>query len=160
MEKTITIQIPEGYDDAVFNKETNEIKFVKKDDKPRTWEEYCKQKQYTDCFRVFLSNNLSFVEEGNRVAAPCANEFNTEEEAKAVIALCKLIQLRDAWWGSWKPYWEDIREQKYCICVECGKIIMGAWSTYGKVLAFPTKEMGDEFFATFRDLIEEAKPLL
>ena len=29
MEKTITIQIPEGYNDVKFNKETNEIKFIK-----------------------------------------------------------------------------------------------------------------------------------
>ena len=29
MEKNIKINIPEGYNDAVFDKETNEIKFIK-----------------------------------------------------------------------------------------------------------------------------------
>lgn len=160
MKKVIEIQIPEGYDDVVFDKETNGIKFIKKDAKPRSWEKHLKQVCNTPCYAIDILSKDGRIIVRNRELCPQVNEFNTEEEAKAVVALCKLIQLRDAWWGNWKPDWENIREQKYCVCVECGKIIIGGWGTYNKVLAFPTQEMRDTFLETFRDLIEEAKPLL
>ena len=152
MKKTITINIPEGYDDAVFNKETNEIKFVKKDTKPRSWDEYRKQVRNIFCFSIDIAGTEGCIVKRNRRGNPFVNEFNTEEEAKAVVALCKLIQLRDAWWGDWKPDWSDNNVPKYGICNEL--------YCYNKILVFPTAEMRDEFLNTFRDLIEEAKSLL
>lgn len=159
MKKVIEIQIPEGYNDAVFDKETNEIKFIKRDTKPRSWEEYCKQEQLTDCLGVYLSNSHGLIIKGCRGVAPFVNEFNAEEEAKAVIALCKLIQLRDAWWGDWRPDW-TVESNKYTIQVYYNEIATSFSCLRNRVLAFPTIEMRDEFFDTFRDLIEEAKPLL
>jgi hypothetical protein len=155
MKKVIEIQIPEGYDDVVFDKETNKIKFVKKDSKPRSWEEYCKQVRDTFCFAIDAEG---YVTEQNRRVNPFVNEFNIEEEAKAINALCKLIQLRDAWWGDWKPDWNS-SDWKFIICVESNKIRKASLCS-NHCLAFPTIEMRDEFFETFRDLIEEAKSLL
>ena len=157
MEKTIKIQIPEGYDDAVFDKETNEIKFVKKDTRPRSWEEYCKIVCHTNCYRAASYNGIVICH--NRLNQPNFNEFNTKEQAKAFIALGKLIQLRDAWWGDWKPDW-TVESNKYTIQVYYNEIATSFSSLRNRVLAFPTPEMRDEFFKTFRDLIEEAKSLL
>ena len=54
MEKTIKINIPDGYDDVKFNEKTNEIEFIKKDDKPRSWDEYCKQVRNNPCYEIVL----------------------------------------------------------------------------------------------------------
>ena len=133
----------------------------KKNNKPRSWEEYCEQVRNTSSFSISLATLDGCIIEGNRGEVPCVGEVNTEEEAKAVIALCKLIQLRDAWWGDWRPNWHDLNTKKYCISIDKGhQIYKVYYSTYQKILAFPTQEMRDEFLGTFRDLIEEAKSLL
>ena len=158
MEKTIKIQIPEGYDDVKFNKETNQIEFVKKDTKPRSWEEYREQVRNTPCFAISIAEEGRAIKR-NREGVPFINEVNAEEEAKAVIALCKLIQLRDAWWGDWKPDWNS-PDWKFIICVESNKIRKASLCYSNHCLAFPTEKMRDDFLETFHDLIEEAKTLL
>ncbi len=155
--KNLTINIPEGYDDAIL--EGNEIKFIKKDDKPKSWEEYCETVKNTQAFRMYLYDSEQIMS-GSRGDRPYIGEFNSEEEAKAVVALCKLIQLRDAWWGDWKPDWSDGNVPKYGICNGYNNIGTDQWYNYNRILVFPSKEMRDEFFETFRDLIVEAKPLL
>jgi hypothetical protein len=157
--KNITINIPEEYDDVRFNEKTNEIEFIKKDNKPRSWKEYCEQKQHTDCFRVFLGNDIGSILKGNRYSMPCVNEFDTEEESKAIIAFCKLVQLRNSWWGDWRPDWKD-GTYKYVIEIYSGEIDTDFYSHVDKLLAFPTPEMRDNFLEAFKDLIEEAKILL
>lgn len=156
--KNITINIPEGYDDVKFNEETNEIEFVKKDGEPRNWEEYCKQVCNTPAFKAVYWRDC--VMACNRIDCPQFNEFNTEEEAKAFLALGKLIQLRDAWWGKWRPDWNDGNITKYGIGTEYNKINTEQWYNYNRILVFPTSEMRNDFLKTFRDLIEEAKILL
>ena len=159
--KNLTISIPDGYDDVKFNEQTNEIEFVKKDDKPRSWEEYCDKVVDTDCFRASFATIPEFVPVGNRMHQPLFNEFNTEEEAKAFLALGKLIQLRDAWIGDWRPDWDKSSTKvKYVIYFADNKICATWLHTINHILSFPTKEMRDDFLETFRDLIEEAKPLL
>ena len=132
----------------------------KKDSKPRSWEEYCKQVYYTPCFSIGIGTYDGYVIERNRENVPFVNDVNTEEEAKAVVALCKLIQLRDAWWGDWKPDWMNDGTSKYVILCEKGVPTKCYNHTCQRILTFPTEYMRDEFFDTFRDLIEEAKPLL
>lgn len=158
--KNITINIPEGYDDVRFNEKTKEIEFVKKDSKPRSWKEYCDKVVGTDCFRAWFAVGQEAVSVSNRLNCPQANEFNTEEEAKAFLALGKLIQLRDAWWGDWKPDWKDNETSKFIIFCERGVPVKNYSYTYQHTLAFPTEEMRNDFLKTFRDLIEEAKILL
>ena len=157
--KNITINIPDGYDDVRFNKKTNEIEFIKKDSKPRNWEEYCKQVCNTPAFKAVYWSDC--VMGCNRIDCPQFNEFNTEEEAKAFLALGKLIQLRDAWWGDWKPNWNDLDTKKYCISIDKEyQIYKVCYNACQKILAFPTAEMRDDFLEAFKDLIEEAKILL
>ena len=131
----------------------------KQDAKPRSWEEYCEQVQNTPCYAIGITSVAGYVIERNREDVPFVNDVNTEEEAKAVIALCKLIQLRDAWWEDWKPNWDDTNK-KFTIFCDRDILVWGTNYSYQRVLAFPTQEMRDEFLGTFRDLIEEAKSLL
>ena len=131
----------------------------KKNSKPRSWEEYREQVHNTSSFSIGLATLDGCVIEGNRGEIPCVGEVNTEEEAKAVIALCKLIQLRDAWWGNWKPDWKDTN-YKYVIEGQSNEISTKCYVYTHRLLSFPTQQMRDEFLDTFRDLIKEAKLLL
>ena len=109
-----------------------------KDTKPRSWEEYC--------------NNT-------KRNAYDYDEFSSREESMAFIAFGKLIQLRDAWLGNWKPDWDEVYT-KYTIVNARGRIELNTATFNSRVLAFPTEKMATEFLETFRDLIEEAKMFL
>lgn len=108
-----------------------------KDTKPRSWEEYCNNTK---------RNTYDY------------DEFSSREESMAFIAFGKLIQLRDAWCGDWKPDWHI--NSKYTIETVCGKISKTQVFSINATLVFPTKEMRDDFFETFRDIIEQAKMFL
>ena len=91
----------------------------------------------------------------------CAYDvFNSVNEAKAFCALGKLIQLRDAWWGEWKPDWENADTLKYIITAMCNKIERTTCYLPHRILVFPTEEMRDEFYECFADLINVAKQFL
>jgi len=94
---------------------------------------------------------------------PCdsnRNTFPSKEEAIAAIALAQLCQLRDRYNDGWKPNWEITSSDKYVIYYGNGRICKHACSTVSSPLAFKTAELRDEFLNNFRDLIEQAKPLL
>lgn len=90
-------------------------------------------------------------------------DFNLLPEGygKIILALFQLLICRNAWWkkANWKPNWSD-GKLKYCITHINNKL--SRWNTLynSHVLAFPTREMRDEFCSTFKDLIEQAKDLL
>lgn len=124
-----------------------------KDNRPRSWEEFVKIHYSEDIVRGFSATAFDYRQN------PLYNRFNTANEAKAFCALGKLIQLRDAWWGEWKPDWNEVYT-KYTIVNVRGCIDFNTATFNSRVLAFPTKEMADDFLETFRDLIEQAKMFL
>ena len=83
-----------------------------------------------------------------------------QDNAKAIRALCQLIQLRDHYNDGWKPEWENEKEIKYCIECCLGQTTGRSYIVTSNVLAFKTAELRDQFLENFRDLIEIAKPLL
>ncbi len=122
-----------------IEKATEQGLLKEKDDKPRSWEGYC--------------NNTK-----RNIYEYC--DFSSREENLAFIALGKLIQLRDAWWGDWKPDWHINSQCKYTIEVGENRIDKMQVSSINAILVFPTQEMRDDFLGTFRDLIEKAKMFL
>ena len=80
--------------------------------------------------------------------------------AEAVLALCQLIQLRNAYNGDWVPDWEDDEEDKYIIYSYKSRCVEGIYqNTAVSPLYFKTLELRDEFLRNFRPLIEKLKPL-
>lgn len=77
----------------------------------------------------------------------------------------RLIRCRDAYWKvageqmglgkSWEPDWDNLSTNHEFI-----KISKGCFTYSSRVLVFPTKEMCDEFFKNFKELIEKCKKLL
>ena len=114
-----------------------------KDPRPLSWEEYDKNKSY--CYVPDIRSRYSY--------------FNSIEEANAFCAPGKLIQLRDVWWGEWKPDWSNT-ERKYYLSVYGDEIRIGDSNYRQHTFAFPTEEMATDFLKTFNDLIKLAKMFL
>ena len=148
--ETIIINDKEYQLDVEKAKEQGLLK--EKDTKPRSWEEY------EDTW-VCLNSNVTYASEYNSNDSLAYDIFNSEEEARAFCALGKLIQLRDAWWGKWKPDWNEMYT-KYIIVNDRGRITFNTATYSTRVFAFPTEEMRDDFLKTFRNLLEQAKMFL
>ncbi len=133
-----------------IEKATEQGLLKEKDSKPRSWEEY----ENTASNNVFLTSVYQ-LENDERAY----DVFYSEDEAKAFCALGKLIQLRDAWVGDWEPDWKKVYN-KYTIINARDRIDLNTAIFDSGALAFPTKEMANDFLETFRNLIEEAKMFL
>ena len=99
---------------------------------PRSWKEFCKQ--------------------GNPIAS-WRYSIPTKYEA-----LYQLEQLRNCWWNGWKPEWNA--SHKYTIKNLQGELTILGCSNVAAFLVFPTREMTEEFFKCFRNLIKQAGDLI
>ncbi len=79
-----------------IEKATEQGLLKEKDNKPRSWEEY--ERQMMDIKGFAATQYLDNRE---------YDKFSDINEANAFYALGKLIQLRDAWWGEWRPDWNN-----------------------------------------------------
>lgn len=141
--KEMKIQVPEGYEIDREKSTFEKIVFKKIERKlPKRWEEL----EFIDGFFVSSLSDIAKIGNNTTNDENNKNVFPTKEEAEACLALAQLCQLRDRYNDGWKPNWED-GTKKYTIY-------------FNKILAFKTKELRDKFLENFRDLIEQAKPLL
>ena len=156
MKANIEINIPDGYE---FDR-VEDGKIVCKPievELPKTWKECLKKVGTTeriggDRLRVELIGGMEVDYIQNKNHLPIGL-------GKPMLALCQLLICRNAWWGDWKPDWTN-ESPKYVIDSVNNKLATFANINTSRVLAFPTSEMCDEFYNTFKDLIEEAKELL
>ena len=137
-----------------IEKATEQGLLKEKDSKPRSWEEYT---TYFSPERSFIVSSTGINDDEEYLCD--YDMFNSVEEAEAFLALGKLIQLRDAWWGDWRPDWKEMK-YKYCIYNYSNNVRTIFYTTASSILSFPTETMRDDFLETFRDLIEQAKMFL
>lgn len=162
--KEIKINVPDGYEIDKEKSSFEHIVFKKKENKlPETWEEFCENNKYVEN-EHFINGNSEILKRelcnyDYRNPNTDKNLLPSKELAEAMLALCQLLQLRDCYNQGWKPDWTT-NDFKYCIAI-CGNQVFkdSFWNAY-KVLSFKTKEICDEFYNNFKELIEIAKPLL
>ena len=162
MESVKTIQIPEGY---VIDKEKsndNEIVLRPKtpaDEPAKSWEEYVqKMDGKPSVYADYYDNIIEAVFQADQ---PWPLEFADKETLRAYLAFGKLIKLRNDWVKEWEPDYENDCEPKFAIITVENKISKeGVNYTVNSSISFPTEKMRDEFFDTFKDLLEQAKTLL
>ena len=163
MSKTIKIEtkewnIPEGYE--IDREKSNELQIVFKkieDNRVRSWDEYCKKIKGKSSYYV---DNVDYkIISSQFESTPFLEEFDNKVDAEAFAALGKLLKLRKDWIGDWKPDWTD-SDPKFTIIIEGGRIVAGANKIAGRSMSFPTMEMRDDFYKSFKHLLEIAKPLL
>ena len=105
-----------------------------------TYEDIVKERNY-----IYLPENL---------VAP------NKELADAVVALLKLLFLRDYYNEGWQPDWKKEREMKYVIYNDSNKLATIQSYTMGFILAFKEGNIRNKFLEEQRELLEIAKPLL
>ena len=158
--KKLKINIPEGYEIDRDNSTFEEIVFKKVEDPlaklPKTWKEYCKQtKGYTS---YFLCNPLESIKVSS--FSGVYNEFSTEERVKQYVALGKLLQLRDYWVSNLKNNSNNFVAVIYHFEGEIVNTNVSKKRSSSYSLTFPTREIAQKFIECFKDLINEAYPLI
>lgn len=154
--KTLKITPPEGYEIDKDKSTFEEIVFkpVKKE-LPKSWEELKTIEGF------FVTHDCTIYE-----AAPQntndyqRNIFATESQAKASIALAQLSQLREVYRDGWQPDWCNLLQGKFSIEKTQGNINVCTLFSCHSFLCFQSPEIRNEFLKNFKDLIEEASPLL
>ena len=154
----VKIQIP---DNCELIKDGDTYIVKEKDNKPRTWEEFCENYPITS-EEYFIGYNCFIYEydPGPRNVEEDRNCCTSEEEAEAFLALMQLRQLRKAWVGDWNPGTEEKYSKIYYSSLN--KDFNTGFAIFDNPgpLTFPTEEMAEEFFSYFKDLCETAKILL
>lgn len=111
---------------------------------------------YTNGFGRTTKTTYSRIEQHNL----STQLFATKEQAEASLALAQLSQLREVYRDGWKPDWMNITQNKYCLYFYNGKIYEATFNRIQVFLSFQSAEVRDLFLENFRDLIEQAKPLM
>ena len=156
-QKEVKIEIPEGYEIDKEKSTFEKIVFKKKDNRPRSWEEYCNNFKGEFYYIIDDRDNIgdSFTTTG--LISAYKNTLPSKELAEKFLAYMQLMSLRQAWIGDWKAYPGAVAITWSCD----GRLIR--WQDPERCLSlplsFPTKEMAEEFMFTFRDLLEQAEGL-
>ena len=151
--KEINIIPPVGYEIDKENSTFEKIVFKKINELPKTWEDlkYISGYYINGFSRIIHSSLINASDYTKRT-------FPTKELAEAVLALAQLLQLRDRYNGDNEGF--IYNKDNYCLAVSANSIFKD-WNLHTqRVLAFRTKELRDEFYDNFKDLLEIAKPLL
>ena len=154
-----TIEIPEGYEiDFEATKKQKGHVVLRKLSRPTNWAELtrmCKGKEsfwyYTPADEVIKGDFEDSIGFG---------EFEDKETAEAFSALWKLLNYRKKWIGDWKPDWTNKKQIKFVILRRENEIKKIKCWFISRSMSFPTEEMCKEFYESFKDLLEIAKPLL
>ena len=151
--KELNIIAPEGYEIDKENSTFEKIVFKKINELPKTWEDL----RYISGAYISNLSNINTINSTETIPS-AKNIFPTKELAEAALALAQLLQLRDRYNGDNKGFIFD--KSNYCISVYNNNIYKSHDICAQEVLAFRTRELRDEFYNNFKDLIEIAKPLL
>lgn len=157
----VKIQIPDNCE-LIKDGDTYIVK-EKKQEPPRSWEEFCENYPRTKD-EYFISDNGSIDQVCNtyhpRNARYDKNICISREEAEAFLALMQLRQLRKAWVGDWEqPIATPIGVIHYWLPEDSVQCSFASYNI-NRHLSFPTLEMAKEFLECFKDLCETAKILL
>ena len=160
--KSIVIDIPDGMCIDESKSTFEKIVFKKKDDKPRSWEEYCKNFKGQYYYIQDNRDNIatSFTPNGYGLISEYKNYIPSKELAEAFLAMMQLMSLRQAWIGDWEPDWSCGYSSNYCIIGDGDDFEVCNLSKCRYALSFPTQEMAVDFMNCFKDLLEVTKPLL
>lgn len=146
--KTITIEIPDGYE-AVKTETGYEI--VPETNKEKKWEDFGMVSGWFVGYDSNISSHSSIV-----AYTYDRNVFPTKKEANAYgLVLPQLLQWRDKVNGDWKADWSRDIEKKYCIIQMENEIGIVVYHYTYSPLHFKTEEIAEQFLKDHKSLIEQ-----
>lgn len=155
MTKATKIIPPEGYEVDKKKSTFEEIVFKKKSKLPESWEDLkFISGWYTSTLSEIKEEETIMVEHRNK------NIFSSKELAVASLALAQLSQLRKVARDGWEPDWKDTTSLKYVITWFKNNITIETRYGLSCFLSFQSMEITSEFLEKYRDLIEQARPIL
>lgn len=122
---------------------------------PKSWEEFI------ELIKFAFSGHLEYIDGIEYRNNSCFLNKSIGESSEICdkhVALFQLEQLRNYWWGDWKPEWDCF--EKHVIKWKKDDLIVFIATRVHAFLVFPTREMAEEFLKCFRDLIEKAGDLI
>lgn len=157
----VKIQIP---DNCELIKDGNiYIVKKKKKDKPRSWEEFCKNYPLRKD-EFLISDGGRIIQADSFSIGKCRANKNwctSKQEAEAFLALMQLRRLRKAWVGDWEQPSSKTPIAVIAYSVDNKKVGVESGNYWNNaVLSFPTQIMAYDFLGCFKDLCETAKMLL
>ena len=152
-EKTIKINVPEGYEVDEENSTFAEIKFKPIVAKyPKSWEDAFTDKMLNGYYvrrdsEIEKIYNRATIDEDKNI-------FKTEKQARAMLAYAQITQLMalPCYNGDWVPNWVD-GSNKHVIGRSGVKIIKAPFTTAYENLAFISEEARDAFYDNHMDLL-------
>ena len=107
---------------------------------------------YIEGFYLDSFNNIVKLEKGTNYGDN-HNVWPSKEWAESVQAQCKLVRLRDAWNGEWKPDY-SVADGKHVIRMFKNSLTVLQLNHVNQLLCFSTEAIAQKFLETFKDLIE------
>ena len=153
--------LPDGYQ---FTDENGNVINAKKIVLEKKKKEY--PKNYFECCKVMDCAVRPYI----TADEPGVISYYEDDLNHKVLSFRKLLICRDAYWkiagenmGLNKPWEPDYKKDRYIICKWVDEILTGyRASGFGErfILEFPTEEMRDAFYESFKEEIEICKELL
>ena len=154
-EKSIKIQIPDGYEIDEAKSSFTEIKFKPIEVKyPDSWEDAFLNKpiigHYFSSISELKGATLSRTDKRDK------NLFKAEKQAESALAYAQLTQLMalPIYNGDWEADWKDCTKFKYSISREGDRLVKGVRFNYYEEIVFKSPEIRDIFFDKYQDLLQ------
>lgn len=129
---------------------------------PNTWEEWCAKNKSNKFVYIRKDSEIkTFIVAVDEVLDPIQdrNAIKGESRAESFLALMQLMNLRDEYRQGWEPNWKDSSD-KYVITYYDTAIKCDVFLHYSAILSFQSADIRDEFYANFKNLIEQAKEFI
>ena len=160
-QKSIKIEVPEGYEIDKESSTFEEIKFKKKEECWRAKEHSCNFANTNNVINGFFINVNSEIKEVKNVthSFPNRNIFFTKKQAKSALAMAQISQImaNDPRFGGpvTDEEWEDVDIEKYVIMRTYDGIEVDKSIYIYEFLAFHTEEQRNLFLKENLDLVKD-----
>ena len=153
-EKTLKIEIPEGFEIDKENSSFETIVFKKIDKQVRTWDDLIERNLPSSSKYI---SNFSIIHEaiGEKIEYDDKNYFIDEKHAKSALAMAQISQLMPYYGGAITDEEWRGSTTKYVIYRKYSEIELWNATHVFHFLAFHTKEQRDSFYRNNEQLVKD-----
>lgn len=148
--KTITIQVPDGYEVNIVRKEEEKEPII------RTFQDLIENKAICKGYYINTYSDIETISDGKFESMYDRNIAITKEIAKSMLAMAMISQLMPYYGEAiTDKEWNNRSITKYSIERDENKIIFEEYRSSFHFLSFHTKEQRDEFIKYNKQLVKD-----